>query len=773
MKILLSWLLDYIDCATSKIDVKNIVHLFNIRTAEIESFQPVEHISSMYVARVDAIDKDAVAMTCPELENTCSLPIRSDAVVGSWYLIFKEKTGYRWVVLADFCSETEGIMPSVHVTSQQQQGAWKNAWKQADYVLEVDNKSINHRPDLWGHYGIAREIAAFLNVPFKQQDFSAVNYKIETYPQKSDNVRADGLSVEIQDKHGCSRFAAVRYDQVQHLDSPIQVAIRLALVGIKPMNGPVDLTNYVMCDVGHPMHIFDAAVFKNDQLIIRKAKSQEQMVLLDGQTVKLTEHDTVVASATQVVSLAGIMGGKSSAYQSTTQSIILEAAGFDPADIRTTAQRCKLRTEACMRFEKHLDPMQNVVALQRYMQLAVEHGILPAQSPWPIVSVGVTLQPRVCTVTHEYLEKTLGMNIDTQFVQTALIKLGFGVQFHSATKTYDVTIPTSRATKDIEHAHDIAEEVVRSFGFENIIPSLPLRQTTAFSMHVAQNIQSIKYHLAYSLGMHELRDYMMYDASWISKLQVDTQHAVSVKSPLSENWTTLVTSLIPHLVKGVASNSAHSDTLRFFEWNRTWSKHNGAYQEHKSLAGIIFDKKMVDFYACKAELQSLWDLLNIDVVYQKAEQAAVWYEPHQVAELMVDGVHIGFFGMLSSAWKHGAIEGSACIFELDGAFLESIVPKQQRFVAWSKYQDVTYDISLFVPLTVTAQQLCQVIKNAHKNITDVHVVDFFEKDEWKDHRAVTIRYTMTDFNKTMIKQDLDEIVQSVHGALKVYHVQIR
>ena len=366
------------------------------------------------------------------------------------------------------------------------------------------------------------------------------------------------------------------------------------------------------------------------------------------------------------------------------------------------------------------------------------------------------------------------MDIDASFIVQSLEKLGFNVSYDASNYEYTVTIPTYRATKDINIVEDIVEEVIRSFGFENIKTQMPSRLMDPFNMQEILNIRKIKEHLAYGMQMHELREYMMYDASWVSKLSVDLTSAVSVKSPLSENWTTLVTSLIPHLFKAVTANAVDHNQLRFFEFNRVWSKNSQNFNEEKILAGIMYDKKSIDFYTAKSELATLFDALGIKVVYKKSENVLpAWYDSYQSSEIHFEDKAIGRLGIVSYAWMHKIVDGQAFIFEIEGEFLENLKPIVKKFKPWSKYQDVLYDISLLVPFTVTSDMLCDAIKKAHANIIDVKVVDFFEKPEWQNHRSITVRYTISDTQKTMTKSDLDLVVASVVDALKGYNVEIR
>ncbi|MCX5923254.1 MAG: phenylalanine--tRNA ligase subunit beta [Candidatus Dependentiae bacterium] len=772
MKILLSWLVDYLDCSLAEINVDSLVHLFNTRTAEIESFERVVcQPEKMFLAQVVSIEKTKITCICPQLGKTAELPFRSDAIVGQMFMVFQEHASLRWMSMSEFCNERDGLIPAVYVSQKDAaDGSWRDKIAPVDYVLDVDNKSINHRPDLWGHYGIAREVAAFLHIKLKPLSDVLANR-----PIIHSNDLKNSLSVLIRDA-ACTRFAALESNNISQKDCPVLIMIRLLSLGAKPVGGVVDLTNYVMFDTGHPMHVFDAKDFANKEILIRKAKKGEMLHLLDGQMLKLTEQDLVVANNQSPVSLAGIMGGKDSGLSGSTKNIILEAAGFDPLTIRKSAQHFKLRTEASIRFEKHLDPMQNIVSIQRFLYLAQQSEMLKPSSD-PIVSVGAVYEPIICEISHEFIQARIGMPMTKDFIVKTLSSLGFCVEMEGF--SYRVTVPTYRTTKDVGIQEDILEEIVRSYGFENVDQQLPSRSIAPFSLNAVDNISKVKNHLAYGMAMHEVRDYLLYDQSFVQRLKVDISSAVKVRNPLSENWTTLVTSLVPHLLKGVECNAAHSDHIRLFEYNRTWSKSDdlsspSVINEKKSLSGIIFDKKDVDFYVVKQELQGLWDLCKIDVVWEKPDGIIpAWYDQHKVARLLVGDQCIGFAGMMSGKWMHEIISGSAFVFELDGELLELATFNSQQFKPWSKYQDVSYDMSLLIPLKVTVDRLKKDIIAAHELILSVELVDFFEKDQWPDHRSVTFRYTMSNREKTMTKKDLDEIVESVTKAVKKHDAQIR
>lgn len=777
MNISLSWVFDYIDEKLSSVDIEKIVHLFNTHTAEIERFKKVViPVESLYLVQIKTVLSQKIVAHCKELDKDVELSFRSDAVASKYYLILEKNKKYSWVSLSDFHSDKDGLFPAVAVSHEQIVGSWRNLIEAVDYIVDVDNKSINHRPDLWGHYGIAREIAAILN--FKLKPLSAVLAKqsIVSFDKKSKKDAYHSLEIVIDDTVGCSRFAGLYCDTFEYQDSNIFIASRLARVGAKPIDAIVDLTNYVMFDIGHPMHVFDAKVFAKQQVIVRKACKDEKIVILDGQQLNLRPCDIVVANDQMAVALAGIMGGKDSGFTSKTKSLFIEAAHFDPTTIRTTAQHFKLRTEACTRFEKHIDPMQNLIALQRFLYLASEFGIVKKVTE-SIVSVGNIIEPASIIISHECIIKKIGIDIPSDFIITTLQKLGFevSVQKKGVEISYKTLVPTNRMTKDISIKEDIVEEIVRMYGYDKITYQPVMHAAEPFDTHEIRNVSNIKRYVAFACKMHEVRDYLFFDEAFIKRLEFIPEQTIRVKNPESENWTRLVTSLVPHLIKNVEANVVHYDQLRFFEWNQIWHISSlGKMYERSSLAGIFFDKNSIDFYDVKQELQGLWDLLNLEINWSKPkESVSAWYDQHKVAELWVGKQCIGTAGMVSESFVKSVVQGQAFVFEIDGDYMKSLQSKQSLFKSWSKYQNVTYDISLLVPLKVTSDQLQSAISQADSKIVSVDLVDFFEKDEWVDRRALTFRYTMSDSTKTLEKKEIDAIVEQVEKSVKKYDVSIR
>ena len=358
MKLSLAWLFDHIDADWRKIDVAQLVNRFNKMVAEIEGFQKIEiKLDSLAAAQVTKVAADHVEVNCPEWKHTIDMPLR-EAKEDQIYIIAKEGDKYRWATTLDFGSEKNTLLAPLSIEPAHMSGDWKKQVEAHDYILHLDNKSINHRPDMWGHRGVAREIAALLDMPFKALDHLLIPKEVK---EPGDQKSAGNFHIIVENPVSCRRFAGLYFSQVGSHCSTIKMAARLAKVDNKPINAIVDATNYVMLDLSQPMHAFDADTLAQKSIVVRNAKSKETISLLDGQTVELSDHDCVITDGKQPIALAGIMGGKDTGVTCKTKSVFLESANFDPAAIRKTSSRIKKRSESSARFEKNLDLSQNIV----------------------------------------------------------------------------------------------------------------------------------------------------------------------------------------------------------------------------------------------------------------------------------------------------------------------------------------------------------------------------------------------------------------------------
>lgn len=785
MKLSLSWIFDHIKESWRDYDVQELIQKFNGTTAEIEKATPISiEWDDFTLARVLSVGSQDVVIESVEWKKKVSLPVRKDAVVGQWYLLKKENKDLRWATLIDLHAEKDGLVAVVACSELDQYGAWREKLVANDYIFEIDNKSITNRPDLWCHRGVAREIAAILGCTLLPEDRFLVEKPIQHYAHRTDAQASSSpsLAVAIDTTTFCSRLAVIPVNAVTAGPSLLWMVARLASVDARPLNALVDMTNYVMYDFGHPMHAFDAKKITGNAIVARQAHRGEKLLLLDDTTIELTEHDCVIADAKNntVLSLAGIMGGRASSVQLQTTELVLEAAHFDATAIRLSAAGHKKRTESSQRFEKSLDPNGNTLALQRYFKLLNDAGIT-YQANSAIISIGALAQEKVITIEHQFIVNRLGAPILPEQVERILKNLGFGVQSKELEKgaVYTVTVPTFRSSKDVTIKEDILEEIGRFFGYENIHPALPLRMMTPTDASDNARVYqrwNIKNHCAFALHMKEVVNYALYDESFIQQIGLLPTDAPVLKNPLSHHWQRLVTSLVPHLIKNIAQNSVHHDTLRFFEWNCIWHQEDAeTIREQRACTGIMYDKLAKNnFYDGKEQLQSLFDMLALLVIWRKPQGTIpACMDRVQIAELVAGERVIGYAGMVNANILHKVAAGSAFAFELFISELEQVTPLQYGYHEVSKYQAVMLDISMLAPYAVTLSQLEECIASVDARINDVYLVDLFEKAEWADRRSITVRYVVQDSDKTLTGQEIEAVQKSVHEAVKKQGVEIR
>ena len=775
MKLSLSWIFEHIDGNWHRYKINELIDKFNRTTAEIEHFYPLQiDLDKISLVRIETVNfKDIIAFS-PEWNKKISVPLRKDIKTDSWFLVKKDGKEIFWATLADFgAASKEGFMPAISCPVSQQAGTWKKQIVTDDFILELDNLSITHRADLWAVRGIAREFAAILGLSLKPLEPMLKKMTTKNV-QTTFKGTKDQFSIINGAPKTCLRFSGLYFSEIQHQASTLWMSSLLCRTDNRPIDLLVDATNYIMLDLGQPMHAFDADKIETKTIKPRMAQKGEKLVLLDDTTINLTADDLVITDGRKPVSLAGVMGGIHSGIDSKTKSLFLESASFDSSIIRKTSSRHRIRTEASVRFEKGLDPNQSITGIRRFLKLLDEEKIV-YKTVGPLISVGNEFKPYVIKISHELLEKNLGLELSKKFVTETLKKLDFEIK-PIKPDAYQITVPTFRGTKNMTIAVDIIEEVGRFWGWDNIPQILPSRQMIPNDIHEAMNIRKIKQHCAFGMHIHEVQNYPFFDESWLRELQWQPENAIKAKNPLSQNVTRLVTSLVPHLLKNVQSNITKADQLRFFELNRVWDVQKKTHvNEKRSLAGILWNYKgEQDFYQSKALLSSLFNLLHMPVVWEKAINVpAAWYNQYQTSSLKIDKEIIGFCGMIDAATAEKVGPGNAFIFELDADFLIKFQIADVSMKPLGRFPYVYHDISMLIPLEHQVKALEDHIKKVHKDIYHVELLDMFSKDEWGDRRSLTFRFYMRSSEKTLSGQEIDVINNEVSRAMKRLGAEIR
>lgn len=788
MKISLNWIFDHIKGELSRIDVAQLVDKFIKTTAEIEGWEKVTlKVDDFTLAEVITVAADKITVHSPEYNKEYILTPRSDVVVGAWLLISHANNEHKWATSVMLGGNKEMLLPALDVIEHLRAGAWKTTIELHDYIVDVDNKSINSRPDLWGHRGLAREIAAILDLPLRPLNEFIIPKDIMTHELAAKADSHNPFALTIQASELCTRFAALYLPSVTPQASQLSMVIRLSRLNSRSIDLLVDATNYVMLDLGQPMHAFDADALNTKNISATRAQAKEKLVLLDGETIELTPEDIVIADGDKAISLAGIMGGAKSGISARTKSVLLESANFDATTIRRTSARHKKRTEASARFEKSLDPHQNSDALKRFLFLLDAAGVT-YQAGDHIVSLGQCPEQKFITIQHAFIEARLGIIIKSERIISILEKIAFNVakSVENDEVIYTITVPSFRATKDVKIPEDIVEEVGRYIGYDTLPRVMPSLQLRPSDLHKTYTMRKIKNFFSYGLMMHEIYGYSFFDESVLRELAWQPTDSVAIKNPISENYTRLVTTLQPHLLKAVGENSIHHTALRFFESGRVWHMHGEDIIEQKSVSGIFFDQTgsllrqgyegQVDFYAGKALLVRMFEQLHMDVTWAQNDGVDFsWCSSHQTAILMHQGKRIGIAGMVDESviQSLSPAGGSAFIFEINADDLLEYKKPLVRFEPLSKYPSVRRDVSMLISVAVTTDVLTRMIKAVDKRIEAVTLIDFFTKPEWKDQKAMTFHVEMSDKEKTMIADEVEEMWGRVIAQLQQQGAVIR
>ncbi|MGB8467533.1 MAG: phenylalanine--tRNA ligase subunit beta [Candidatus Babeliales bacterium] len=770
MKISLAWLLDHISgISYDSINVTGLVDRFNRTVAEIGACEQWHFNSALFtLMRVKSCSLDSVTGLLPEYNASVTLPGRSDARENDLFLLYTHEGSWRWVTVKDLGSTKDGLLCAVSCADAQVAGDWKKTIETNDYIFDIDNKSITHRADLWCHRGMAREIAPLINGVLLPENKLFKNISIARAIEKIDVV---------SNTNACSRFALMRLPAVRNKPTSISLALRLARIDAKPINTLVDATNYVMFDIGQPLHAFDAGTIQGNLLQVRMAHHDESLALLDGTTIQLRSEDMVIADAHSPLSLAGVMGGKSASIAEHTHAVLVESATFDAPTVRRAALAHKKRTESSTRFEKTLDPHNNLHGLYRYVALLKQEGVL-RRSSIQLVSLGQLPESTTITVDHAYIETIIGQSVEQSTVIAQLKSIGFGVRIKKIKRAvhYIVTVPSWRAGKDIRVKQDIIEEIARLWGYEQVIPTLPAHAMK--SNHISDafdRIAYIKKHAAFGMRAQEVLNYAVYDEPFLQKIQIEPRNAVAVINPISSQAYRLVTSLMPHLCKNWVTNKGQGELLRFFELNKCWRQEGDRAIERLMFAALWYNERGVSFYDEKETLDSLFTALQLPIVWQKATVDLPWFQPYQTAQLMNGGTLIGYAGLMHSALAQQlGMKTEPFIVEIDVDALLALPVTKEQYRAPAKFPSSSFDISMLVPLAVTVAQLETFICTLDTRIVDVSLIDFFEKQEWHDVRSITLRCALQDNARTLEKAAVDALYGIVIEQLKTrYQVTIR
>ncbi|HBY59278.1 MAG TPA: phenylalanine--tRNA ligase subunit beta [Solibacterales bacterium] len=548
-----------------------------------------------------------------------------------------------------------------------------------DAVIEIDNKSITHRPDLWGHHGMAREVAAFTGCALRE-------------PVDPGSLPAGPapIDVRIEDFDLCPRYCALVFENATVQPSPLWLQHRLEAIGLNPINNVVDVTNYVMAEIAQPMHAFDADRLKGG-IVVRAARPKEYVHALNGETYECDETNLLIADQAGAVAIGGVIGGMESAIGPGTTRIVLESANFNAASIRKTSAKLRLRTDASMRFEKAQDPSNTVRGLARAVEL------LAVVSPGIRLVGGLadcrrdTPLPAPIDLPLAWLYRKLGREVPREEVVRILESLQFGVS-EPAPGVLRVTVPSWRATKDVSIKDDLVEEVGRMIGYASIPLTAPLVPAA-----VPPGSPEREYHheireKAAAQGFTEVYNYSFLSEEAVAAFGWTPDEHVRVTNPIASDQTLMRKSLLPGIRKNLLENARHFDEFRLFEIGREIHKRDGSLPEEVPyLAAAMFTRGSGE--AQLFELKRLAECLWPGCVVRPAA-ADPWEHPARAAQVSWQGAAVGRLFEFHPTMIEG---GRGAVLSVNLA--ESIArrPAAARYQPLRRYPASEFDLSVVTP----------------------------------------------------------------------------
>ena len=632
-----------------------------------------------------------------------------------------------------------------------------------DIILEIDNKSMTNRPDLWGHYGIAREIAALYDLPMTQ------------FPHFDRNVEnTSGFHVTVEDAERCPRMTGTQIENVCVKPAPYWMQVRIWKTGMRPINALVDITNYVMLATGQPSHAYDSDHIAG-HIIVRRAKAGETLMLLNGKELPLSTDDLTIADDAGIVGLAGVMGGAKDSILPTTSKVILEIANFQAAGIRRTALRYDNRTEASARYEKAIDPERCDQALDLSMQLFSD--LYPEMKVTGLVDEYPRhLKPAEIDVPLSWLERRLGKRLSPDEIKHKMELLGYGITFNG--DNMHVVVPTWRSTGDVSIQADIMEEVARMYGYENF-EAEPI--TTTFDGAINQLDKDlerrIKEYLAIRCGMQEIFTYPWMEESYVNAVLQSTEGILSLSTAPSPAERFVRSSLLPNLCKAVVKNERYFNEFSIFETAQVFRDENytSPYDEReklpsqrKNVAGAFAttDKDITAlFRKAKGVVEMMARYVHMETLTFRQTEKPVWADNVVWLNIYRGDEKVGDLALLAKkvSMACGIKNLNVMLFQLDQDSLVPLKSRTNTFTHLAEYPMTDYDISLLVDGSVQWKDVAQTVRGIKSEL--LHGAAFVDEYRGKQvpagKKSLTLRLAIGSKDKTLTSAEIEEVASGV------------
>ncbi len=793
MYISMNWISEFTDL--SGVNLKELIGRFTLATAEVEGIHEKgkdirgvvvgkiieinDHPSSkkLHLVKVD-IGREVVDCVCgaPNVFVGAVVPF---ATIGGQVgeLEIKEAKIAGEISHGMCCSEKELGISEDHSGLMILEDIYplgtdiKEIMQLQDTIFEVDNKSLTNRPDLWGHYGIAREISVLTKRPLKPLEIRDTSiYK---------DLKA--IDVKVENTEKAYRYSCISVGNITRKQSPLNMRIRLSYCGMRPINLLADLTNYLMMELGQPMHAFDHN--KVSAIRVKTYPEAVSFTTLDSVERRVDTDTLLICDEKEPVAIAGIMGGELSEITEATSSVLLESANFDGVSVRKSATRLGLRTEASSRYEKTLDPELTVPAIERFLKLLVD--IDPDVKVTSSLTDCYVKKYETISIDFDkaYVDKYTGIDISSDQIEETLTALGFGVTRNQ--DAFSLVVPSWRATKDVSMKADIIEEIARIYGYDNF----DVCSTKSYLVPVRHSLERsneyrMKELLTERYAMNEVHSYLWYESKMNKELGIQTEPNIRVINSVTAENDTIRSTMIPSLLGFVYKNADSFPEMGMYEIGRVAEGLNedGLCNERKKLAFVVVSKKLTEkevYFKCKEIIwQIVQSIKNVSPAIGVKEELEKYNYVHPInsAAIYLKEQEIGYFSILNPRVKNKIDKKLNVAFaEIDLENLEKAEGESLRYTEVSKYPGVTIDLSLLADKAQRYENIAGAIQEySCEYLQGIRLVDIFEDEKLlAGKKSVTVRLEFGSMERTLEGSEISAMVDEILELLASKGFEIR
>ena len=621
-----------------------------------------------------------------------------------------------------------------------------------------------NRPDCQSIFGIAREVAAVLGKPLKTP-------ALDFHPTEK---TLDDFRITVEAPELCPRYIGHYIYDVKIGESPAWMKRRLSLVGLQAISNIVDITNYILMELGQPMHAFDYSYLQGGEICVRTAREGEKIQTLDEQEYTLNPTNLVICDHEKPVALAGVMGGLNSEILDSTEAVMFESAKFARDNIRRTSRGVGKRTDSSARFEKGVDEYTTVMAMKRALHLVEELGCGTVSSTHFDINTGNSVEPHPMTVSLARVNGVLGIEVPQEDVLRILAGLSMDPAIDGDTLT--LQIPAYR--EDMESYQDVAEEVIRMYGYEHLVPTfLPSAKVTPGGYDHRQRTEKKIKDVLCGMGAYECMHYSFFSPSDLDMLRfapdAPERNAIRILNPISEELSLMRTTLAASMINAVSRNQKNGILEgRLFETAKVFLPKSlplTDYPEERDHLVIAFFGQQEDFFSLKGAAELLADTLHVAFEYRAAQKP--FLHPYQTAEILCEGQSIGWMGKLAydiAAEKN--LRTDLFLLEIDLQTLSQWYDRTPSFEPLPKFPEVSRDIALIMDRTITCAEVEKEIRAANKYIRDVKLFDIYEGAPIPaDKKSMAFTVTFRPEDQEFTGEEIDKYMSKILRKLEFVH----